>query len=233
MVLPLVGMAVGAGLSLLSTAIADLMQSDEPDPAKIQAVKDAQKARFDELVSEGMDRPQAYLQAKKETADEMEKASEVTDQVTAKDYIASGALGAAAGAIPFGAIAKGAGSLAGKARSFLGGKAPVPTESVVGGLRTRAPAAVAEQQASSRNIKDAVVKDFTERNAPKAAVAPKDPVDELQSIMDDVLADASGSPALSPPRGLSPSVNPDWMQGPDEAARVAAMLRLAKSTGRV
>jgi hypothetical protein len=119
----LVGAVIGAGIGLLYTAVQDLMQSGDPDPAKIKAVKDAQMQRMQELVDEGVESGEAYQQAKKETALAMEEAMKVTDNVTGGDYFAAAATGAAMGAIPFGAIAKGASKLgkgaAGKVGSFL------------------------------------------------------------------------------------------------------------------
>jgi hypothetical protein len=125
----IVGAAIGAGIGLLMTAVSDLMQSGDTDPAKIKAVKDAQMQRMQELVDEGIDSGEAYQQAKKETALAMEEAMKVTDNVTGGDYFAAAATGAAMGAIPFGAIAKGASKLgkgaASKVSSFLR-KAPTP-----------------------------------------------------------------------------------------------------------
>jgi len=128
MALPLAAMAVGSAISLITTAIADLMQSGETDPNKIEAVRRAQGMRTQELEGEGMAPAEAYLQAKRETAEAMANASESTDAVTAGDYALNTGLGAALAFVPgAGAVGRAASGAMGKVASFLGrGKPAIP-----------------------------------------------------------------------------------------------------------
>ena len=120
MPLPLAAMAVGAGLSLLATAIGDLLSSDELDPAQVQAVDDAKQSRIAELMEGGASRVQAEILADAEARKIME--SMAPEGVGVGDYALSGAIGAATGFIP--GVGAAVGKAGGKLASFLGKLAP-------------------------------------------------------------------------------------------------------------
>jgi len=131
------GAIAGAAFGLLRTAVEDLLQDDAPDQAKIDAVKEAQQKRMEELLAEGMPRPKAFDQAKAETREAMKEAMAVTDNVTMGDYIGNmttdalmgGGLGWASG------TARGASAL-NKAKSFLGRGVKPGDASPIPGVKT-------------------------------------------------------------------------------------------------
>jgi hypothetical protein len=213
------GAIVGAAFGLLRTAVEDLLQDDVPDQSKIDAVKQAQRERAMELMDEGVERSQAFLQAKAETREAMKEAMTVTDNVTMGDYVGNmttdalmgGGLGWAAN------TARGAKALGG-AKSFLGmGKKEAPrVESAIGGVRTTDPARTAQQMEASRGIKEPAVQDAMERIAAER-LASRPPV--AASVVDDVIAPVA---KVAPRRGRVQSVGSDVARSMEEKAAEAA-----------
>jgi hypothetical protein len=213
------GAIAGAAFGLLRTAVEDMLQDSTPDPAKIAAVKDAQRQRMEELLGEGVPRAEAFDQAKAETREAMKEAMTVTDNVTMGDYVGNmttdalmgGGLGWAAN------TARGAKAIGG-AKSFLGmGKKAAPrVESAIGGVRTTDPARTAQQIEASRGIKGPAVQDAMERIAAER-LASKPPVPA--SVVDTVIAPVA---KVATRRGRVQSVGSDVARSMEEKAAEAA-----------
>ena len=147
----------GAVVGLLMTAVADFMQSDEPDPDKVEAVKEAQAERLRELMDQGVEENEANAQVAAETSEAMVEAMKPVDRVTGKDYAGAAIGGAISGGMfpvagaAGSAIAKsGIGQkVAGKLPSFLRSKPAVATPAAATAAPVAASAAVKDQVYSS------------------------------------------------------------------------------------